>query len=180
MLLPSCRPCFKVTPVRTIELQTLGSRRLSHFRSLSYLLRLADGGAFNMFQNWLAGPKDTYGIHQDNYVPVNLGDKLSFSMSITADGKSWDIDANGAKNNYPFHDDFTQAVFCGEFYESAWNFGELRFDNVQIVVQGSDASFCVEGGQSITGGATAQFGAICEFLGLGSQREDKLIQSDVS
>jgi len=85
-------------------------------------------------------------------------------MKISADGNSWDIDSNGAKNNYQIHDDFTQAVFCGEFYNSGWNFGDLVFEDVQIVVQGSDASFCVSGGQSQTGGAIGTFGDVCEYF----------------
>jgi len=41
-------------------------------------------------------------------------------MKISADGQSWDINSNGATDNYPFHDDFPNAVFCGEFYQSSW------------------------------------------------------------
>lgn len=78
-------------------------------------------------------------------------------MKISADGSTWDINANGVTNNYAIHDDFVYAVFCAEFYQSGWNFGDLVFENVQIVAEGNDSSWCIPNGQSVLGNPTGNW-----------------------
>lgn len=83
-------------------------------------------------------------------------------MRKSADGQSWAIESSavgGTVVDYTYTSNLTmtQAEFCIETYNIDWTYGSLVFQDVTVVAEGTDYSWCQDSRIGRTDSASAVF-----------------------
>lgn len=83
-------------------------------------------------------------------------------MRKAADGQSYAIESSavgGTAVDYTYNINVTMitANFCIETYDVDWTYGSLVFEDVTIVAEGTDYSWCQQSNVGIQGGADVVF-----------------------
>lgn len=93
---------------------------------------------------------------------MGVNQKLGYYMRKAADGQSYAIESSavgGTAVDYTYDINITMitANFCIETYDVDWTYGSLVFEDVDIVAEGTDFSWCQESRVGINGGANIVF-----------------------
>lgn len=123
---------------------------------------------------YVGGPPEPYG----GGVSASVNEALGFYMTENPTGSgNWSIGVNnsgGDRADFEFDVEqrMTDAVFAAEIYDTAWDFGNLVFQNVEIISEGTDPSWCT---------ATPQYSNVTiDFEGVASSVNNGFVTCTIS